>query len=245
MTESRFSERLEELMAGYVLGNLSPEEAEELRQLLTSHPELNTEVYRLQEVLELMPYALPEVALPSHLRSAILEAVNHPVQQQPTPKRFSLPWSRMVASFAALLVIILGLDNYRLRQQVSFVQAQAAKQKDVIAMLQNPTTHLVALKGMDSAAAASGSVVMTPGEPKAILILQNLPILPKGQFYQLWSVVKGKEIPSGQFNVSNQNTVLIKFSIPASSKLKALVVTVEESPEPKSPSGPMVMTSTL
>ncbi|MBV9389610.1 MAG: anti-sigma factor [Chroococcidiopsidaceae cyanobacterium CP_BM_ER_R8_30] len=244
MTESLFSERLEELMAGYVLGNLSPEEAEELRQLLTAHPELNTEVYRLQEVLELMPYALPEVELPSHLRSAILEVVHGPIPQA-IPKRFALPWSKIAVSFATLLVLILGLDNYRLRQQMSFIQAQAAKQKDVIAMLENPTTHLVSLKGMDSAAAASGSVVMTPGEPKAILILQNLPVLPKGQFYQLWSVVDGKKLPSGQFNASARNTVLVKLSIPDSSKLKALVVTVEESPEPKSPSGPMVMTSTL
>ncbi|MBV8887305.1 MAG: anti-sigma factor [Chroococcidiopsidaceae cyanobacterium CP_BM_RX_35] len=245
MTGSLFSERLEELMAGYVLSNLSPEEAEELRQILAAHPELNTEVYHLQEVLELLPYALPEVALPSHLRSALLEAVNAPVKQQPTPKRISWFWSKTAISFAALLVLVLGLDNYRLRQQVNFVQAQAAKQKDVIAMLQNPTTHLVSLKGMDSAAAASGSVVMTPGEPKAILILQNLPILPKGHFYQLWSVVDGKKIPSGQFNASARSTVLVKFPIPASSKLKALVVTVEESPEPKSPSGPMVMTSKI
>jgi len=47
-------ERLEELIAGYVLGNLSPEEAEELRRLVAEHP---AEVHRLQEVLELMPYA--------------------------------------------------------------------------------------------------------------------------------------------------------------------------------------------
>lgn len=83
MTGPLLPERLEELMAGYVLGNLTPEEAEEFRQLLTEHPELAEEVHRLQEVLEVLPYALPEVAPPLHLRSAILESAS--VDSIPTP----------------------------------------------------------------------------------------------------------------------------------------------------------------
>ncbi len=259
MTGPELPERLEELIAGYVLGNLSSEEAEELRQVLTERPELSTEVHRLQEVLELMPYALPEVAPPQHLREAILAQVAPPqhlrtgiltaadveVKRSPTPKRFPLVWSQIAGSIAALLVLALGLDNYQLRQQLSNMQAQVARQKDVIAMLQNPNTHLVSLKGMDMASAASGSVVMTPGEPKAVLILQNLPVLPKGQAYQLWVVVSGEKIPSGQFNPSSQGTVFVKMSTPPSAKVTALVVTVEVSPAPRSPDGPMVMTSSL
>ncbi len=236
--------RLEELIAGYVLGDLSTEEAEELRYLLAEHPELSTEVNRLQEVLELMPYALPEIAPPPHLRSAIFEATDVAIKHQPTTKRFPSAWSKIAVSFAALLVLV-GLDNYRLQQQLDVMQAQAAKQKDVIRMLQNPHTHLVSLKGMDSASAASGSMVMTPGEPKAVLILQNLPVLPKGQLYQLWSVADGKKLPAGQFNASDRGTVLVKLSIPASFKMTALVVTVEKSLAPQKPDGPMVMTSTL
>ncbi len=240
-----FSERSEELIAGYVLGNLTSEEAEELKQLLAAHPEINTQIERLQGILELMPYALPEVEPPLHLRTAILQTVDAAIQQQRTPKRLSLAWSKVTIGVATLLVLALGLDNFRLRQQVNFMQAQTTKQKDVIAMLQNPNTHLVALKGMDSASAASGSIVMTPGEPKAVLVLQNMPTLPKGQFYQLWSVIDGKKLPSGQFDVGERGKVLVKLSIPASSKLTALVVTVEESTAPKSPDGPMVLTSNL
>ena len=244
MSRPLLPERLEELIAGYVLGNLSPEEAEELKQLLTEHPELSTEVHRLQEVLELMPYALPEVAPPHHLRSAILEATDS-IKGVSTSVRSRLPWSKIAGSIAALLVLALGLDNYRIRQHLSTMQAQVARQKDVIAMLQNPNTHLVSLKGMDMASAASGSIVMTPGEPKVVVILQKLPVLPKGQFYQLWSVVNGEKIPSGQFNAGSQGTVFVKLATPPSSEVTALVVTVEVSPAPKSPSGPMVMTSTL
>lgn len=242
MTESLLPERLEELIAGYVLGNLSSEEAEELRQLITEHPQLSTEIHLLQEVLELMPYALPEVDPPQHLRSTILAAADVPIKRDSTPKR-SFPW-RQIAGIAALLVLTIGVDNYRIRQQLSTVQAEVVRQKDVIAMLQNPQTHLVSLKGMDMASAASGSIVMTPGE-QIVLILQKLPTLPQGQFYQLWAVVNGKKIPSGQFNASSQGTVFTKLSTPPSSEVTALVVTVEVSAAPKSPSGPMVMTSSL
>lgn len=257
MTGPLLPERLEELMAGYVLGNLTPEEAEEFRQLLTEHPELAEEVHRLQEVLEVLPYALPEVAPPLHLRSAILESAS--VDSIPTPsleasgnpkpvpwrrlKGSPLVWSRVMAGAAALLALAFGLDNYRLRQEVTTTQAQVARQKDVIAMLQQPNTYLVSLKGKDKTAAASGSLVMRPGEPQAVLILRNLPVLPKGQLYQLWSVVNDEKIPLEQFNTSNHGTAFVKLSIPSKSTGNPLVVTVEASGIARSPGGPMVMSS--
>ena len=259
MTEPLLPERLEELIAGYVLSNLSSQEAEELKQLMKEQPELAQEVARLQEVLEFIPLALPDVAPPQHLRSAILEIAsdnkigskNPETSGQPNPlpiteiKRSRQRWSWIVGSAAALLALALGLDNYRIRQQMTTLEAQVARQKDVIAMLQQPNTHLVSLKGMDQAAAASGSIVVTPGEPKAVLILQNLPVLPKGQFYQLWSIVNNEKIPWEAFNTGERGTVFIKLSLPTNSEVTALVVTVETVPAPRTPAGPMVMTGTL
>lgn len=245
MSQPELPEKLEELMAGYVLGNLSSEEAEELQRLLAKHPEQTQQLNSLQEVLELMPYALPEVTPPQHLRQSILESAHIEIQRESKRKQFSLPWREVVGSLAALLVLALGWDNYNLRQNLSAVETEVARQKDVIAMLQNPETHLVSLKGMDMASAASGRIVMTPGEPKSVLILQNLPVLSEGKSYQLWSIVNGEKIPSGQFNASSQGTVLVKLSTPPATEVQALVITIELSPAPHSPSGPMVMTSNL
>lgn len=249
MTEPLLPEKLEELMAGYALGNLSPEEAEELRQLVAEHPELNAEVHELQQVLELMPYALPEATPPPHQRENILKVVEAENSNTSLPqqniKKFPLRWSHTIASVAAVLALAVGLDNYRLRQNITSLQAQTARQKDVIAMLQDSNTHLVSLKGMDSASAATGNILMTPGEPKAVVVLQNLPVLPQGKFYYLWAVVDGKKIPAGQFNANEKGNVFVKLPIPANSGLTALVVTLEVSPAPKNPSGIMVMTSNI
>jgi anti-sigma-K factor RskA len=246
MTEPELHDRLEELMAGYALNNLSREEAEEVRQLLKQHPELTAKIDQLQEVLELMPYALPEVTTPPHLRETILQAANTKVNINPAQKQKHIfTWNRIAVAIASLLLLALALDDYHTKQQLHTLQAQVIRQKDVIAMLQNPNTHLVSLKGMDMASAASGSVVMTPGEPKVILVLQNLPILPKGQSYQLWSVVDGEKIPSGKFDPSSQGSVFVKLSLPPDTKVTALLVTIEKSPSPDTPTGPMVMTSSL
>jgi anti-sigma-K factor RskA len=125
------------------------------------------------------------------------------------------------------------------------MEAKVARQKDVIAMLQKPDTHVVPLKGMAQASAATGSMLMTPSESKAVLILQNLPILPKGQFYQLWTVKNDEKIPWGQFRTSKHGTVFVKLSRPSNFEVTALVITVEVSPTPTTPGGPMVMAGNL
>lgn len=254
MTGPLLPERLEELMAGYVLGNLSSEEAEELNQLLTEHPELATEVQQLQEVLEALPYALPEVEPPPQLREAILNTTatdNSAALGTLKPKRrrrlstSPLFWSRVIGSAAVLLVVALGLDNYQIRLKFTTMQAKVARQKDVIAMLQKPDTHVVPLKGMAQASAATGSMLMTPSESQAVLILQNLPVLPEGQFYQLWSVKNDEKIPWGQFRTSKHGTVFVKLSRPSNLDVTALAITVEVTPEPTTPAGPMVMAGNL
>jgi anti-sigma-K factor RskA len=258
MTGPLLPEQIEELMAGYVLGNLTSEEAEEFKQLLTEHPELETELRHLQEVLEVMPYALPEQAPPPHLRQSILNTVTStpkPVSRRPgwgianlalwERLRNSPKLVRVLSSTAALLLLVLGLDNYRIRLQVTTMQTKVARQKDVIAMLQKPDTHVVPLKGMAQASAATGSMLMASSESQAVLILKNLPVLPRGQSYQLWSVAQEEKVPWGQFRTSKQGTVFVKLPRPSNFEVSALLITVEVSPSPTTPAGPMVMAGNL
>ncbi|MEW6491090.1 MAG: anti-sigma factor [Cyanobacteriota bacterium] len=285
MTGPLLPERIEELMAGFVLGNLSSEEAEEFTQLLTEHPELEIEVQRLQEILEVMPYALPEVAPPPNLRQSILDTAlaesqadaltaPEPLSASKKPNRAlwrrlkgsPRQWTGIICGAASLLVLALALENYQIRLQVSkmqakvarlasdnyqisrqveTMQAKVARREDVISMLQQPDVDVVPLKGMEQASAASGSMLTTPGESNAILVLKNLPVLPEGQFYQLWSVVKEEKILWGGFTINDHGTVFVKLPRPSNPDVTALVMTVEESPTPETPAGPMVMAGNL
>jgi anti-sigma-K factor RskA len=240
MTEPLNPEHLEELMTGYVLGDLNPEEALEFQRLLAENPQLATEVSSLQEALEVLPYALPEVTPPPHLRTAILEAANSSLTPTSTPKRFSLPWSKIAAGAAALLALALGLDNYNLRQQLKTVQAQ----NEVIEVLQQRNTRLFTLTGTENANTASGSIAINTNEQKAVIVFQNLPASPVGQIYRLWAIVDDKKIACANFDASQQGTVLAEFTIPAaacSSTKSTLAVTLEPSTLPPQPVGPAVM----
>jgi hypothetical protein len=86
---------------------------------------------------------------------------------------------------------------------------------------------------------------MTPGESQSVLILQKLPILPKNKYYQLWSIVNGQKIPSGQFNPSENGTVLVKLSTPSALEVTGLLITLEDSSLKQDVPGLMVMTSNL
>jgi anti-sigma-K factor RskA len=268
-------EYLEDLLAGYVLGNLSPEEAEDLQRILLDRPDLIAEAQILQEVLAVLPYALPVMEPSPQLRQNILDALtvnnsldhsldkalDHDLSQSISNQSnnqsnlrtrinrpvwgISIPWRKVIGGLAALVAVAIAIDNYRLRQQLITMQRQINSQRDLLAMLQQPNTRLVSLKGMDQAVTASGNIVMTPGESQAVLILQNLTPLPDGQAYQLWSIVNNQKIPWEQFRVDQKGTVFVKLSLPENQAVTRLAITVELSPPPLEPTGPMVMTSDL
>ncbi|MCC5899625.1 MAG: hypothetical protein EA395_12635 [Phormidium sp. GEM2.Bin31] len=127
-------EQLQELAAGYVLGDLSSEERQLFQQQLQRHPELAEDVRQLQDVLGVIPYGLPEMPSPQGLREAILAATDPEVLPdshsnrgaviplQSRQRRFR--WQRWASGVAAVVAVALLLDNLRLRQTLNYTQAQ-------------------------------------------------------------------------------------------------------------------------
>ncbi len=230
-------EYLEELAAGYVVGDLDPDEVEELRRLLIDNPELIAQVNLLEEVLEQLLYGLNEVEPPPHLGSAILEAAV-PANRITRSRQPSLPWGKFAGSVAALLILVVGIANYRLQQELSIATV-------VPTMLQHSETRLFSLKGTNLADAASGNIVMDLERQRIALVIRHLPTPPAGRVYRLWAVVDGDKLPCGQLSASTQGIVLDKLSVPADlyDQVSGLIVTLELSPVTPEPVGPVVMKS--
>jgi cell division protein FtsB len=124
---------LESLLAGYVLGDLTPEEVAHVKQLLETDLAIKAEVERLQSTLALLPLSLPESTPPQQLQSRILQeartdltlsldtTLSHPGSMR------CRQWSIVVGSIAALAIAALGLQTWQLRYQLA--TAQADKQK--------------------------------------------------------------------------------------------------------------------
>jgi anti-sigma-K factor RskA len=240
MTGSSSPEHLEELITGYVLGDLNSEEVEEFERLLAENPQLATEVQSLQAVFNLLPYTLPDVEPPPNLRSAILEAVAPSKRDRAGRKVIRGQWSPILGSAAALLALVFGLDNYRLRQELKLQRAQ----QNVITVLQQPNTRLLSLVGTDKANTASGSIAIALDAQKAAIALQNLPPAPADRIYRLWAIVDERAIACAEFSASQQGTVLgeVSLHVPACSQTKStLAVSLEPSSLPPQPAGPIVM----
>jgi Anti-sigma-K factor rskA len=258
MTHSPNPENWQELMAGYALGDLSSEEAEALQTLLTENPELTSEVTQFQEVLALMPYALPDPEPPPRLREAILsqaESEKRPIgifgagQSGQSPRRNRIPWGSLGGAIAALALVAIGVDNYRLRQEtqknqmiIGRLQQEAAATAGLTAALQQPDAKLYALEGTGK---ASGSLVAVPGKRQMTLVAKGLPELSAGKVYRLWAIAANATKPTycGEFNAKPISSWTVDESAVCGGAVTQMLVTSELASDPPIPKGDLVMKS--
>jgi anti-sigma-K factor RskA len=238
MTESLTPEAIEILAAGYAVGDLDHAEAEVFEQLLTENPALAVEVDQLRATLDQVVYSLNSVEPPPSLQSAILNSATATLQPSQA-KRFRIRWQTVMGGIAALLVLYLGVDNYRLRQDFRIAQ-------DTNTLLQQSQTQLFSLKAVNASETAAGSFVVNLGQRQGILALQNLVAPPAGKVYRLWAIADGEKIPCGTLKINPQGKVLDKFWMPADfydTGISGLFVTVESSETSRYPTGATVMQS--
>jgi anti-sigma-K factor RskA len=236
--ESLTPEAIELLAAGYAVGDLDRAEAEVFEQLLAENPALLAEVERLQTTLDRVIYGLNSVEPPPHLQSVILASATATLQpSQKKPSR--LPWRTVMGGIAALLILYLGVDNYRLRQDFSIAQ-------DLNTLLQQSQTQLISMKAVNASDTAAGSFVVNLGQRQGILSVQNLVAPPTGKVYRLWAIADGEKIPCGTLKINPQGKVLNKFWMPADfydTGISGLLVTLESSETSRYPTGATVMES--
>ena len=256
MTSSRFPENWEELTTDYVFGNLSAQDAKTVEHLLIADPELQNDILRLQEILALLPYSLPQPAPPPALRSAILAAAQTDAVSTDTVSvaRSTKSAARSIdrrrnrrfatsAVAATLLMTALAVDNYRLRQQL---QSHKLLQSQVQTLQQS--TQIYALKGTGEPAAARGSVFFNVDQQEALVAVQDLPDLPAEQIYRLWALTAaGQVFFVGQFDTTAGNPTIETLAIAQRPNLPVseLRITQELVSTPLTPKGQAVMTSAL
>lgn len=181
----------ENLIAGYVLGNLSPAEASLVTEMLAENPSLNQRVIEMQSTLDLA-YQPPEVTPPTQLRDRILaiaqtEAVSTSDTTDLAPTKSVTPWNKIWGAIAIAMIGILGLVNYRLWQSV-----RTANNQEQIRATEEQLTYL--LQDQEGERDSRGKLVVEPDQLKATLEVDNLPPLPPDRVYALWTVV-GQDVP--------------------------------------------------
>jgi anti-sigma-K factor RskA len=239
------------LIAGYVLGNLSPAEALLFEEMLRENPGVREQVTVMQEAFDLA-YAAPEVAPPVGLRDRILTAANAqqiaPVTAESSSQsKTATPRSRLakiLGAIALLTIACLSIANYQLWRSVQTAE---------VAKVTNQKTYLLQGKDLPTTQA---KLIVNPDQLQGTLIAQNLPPLPPEKVYALWTVVdknaphttdqKGA-ILTAVFQVDKAGNFTQEIAVPQphlkSTTIKKIALTVEDIAAPQNHTGSILIST--
>lgn len=230
-------EKIKELLASYVLGDLTSEEMEQVQKLLRQQPMLQKEIDSLQQTLALFPLGLPEVQLPPDLGARILEQAKTEIERHKQPSLFKSrerKWLTIAGTIAGGIIVSLGLVNYHLQQRVTALHKQLLLHQDAIAFLGQGNINLVSLKGTELNPDAEGRLIAIPESQTIFVTIQNVTPLPKNKIYRLWGIVNNKKVFCGEFLPDKQGNIFIKFPLDDDmANSSGVIITIE--PEQKIP----------
>jgi hypothetical protein len=260
------SEFSPELLAGYVLGDLTAAEMAIVEAYLAAHPDQQAEVAKLMLPLDLLSLTLPADNPPASLRSQILqqaaaETVVTTKSVERSETKISHSWISLrsttlrgcARAFAAgvglLLLAGLGWNNYQLSHELATTKqdlkiAQIAKNTPkpqdnlaLVSLLQQPNNRFLTLKNMEGKTGMGmGSLVMIPNKSSAVLALQQIKPLPPGQVYRMWAIMGDEEMNCADFLPDANGKVLKQISLKHWEKAKKIMITIEQQ-EAKEPEG--------
>lgn len=246
-------ERIQFLIAGYVHGDLNPDEAQELAYLIAKIPSLSDDIDSLQSISE-MVQGITDVAPPPELRARILTSGLQPIIPQappaPTPiSRKRRSWRSFGSAIAAIFIVALGINNYRLWRSLEAERAMPE---------QTPPADLLrySLTSPDTIGLASVSITVDPNTLEAQLTARNLPVLSSQQVYAVWTLpqdhvpattdAKGA-ILTGVFQVDARGNGSATLTVPAlyrrPTTIAKLAVTMEDATRPQRHEGSVFLIS--
>ncbi|MBD2654077.1 anti-sigma factor [Synechocystis sp. FACHB-383] len=250
---------VQELLAGYVLEDLTPAEQAQVEEMLSQNPALVQEVEQLRATLNLLPLGLSSADVPPPLLLSP-SPVNQfsPSVIKSTPK---FPWGK-IALGGLLATAIAGLSwqNYRLHQQLATIEQtnqtlqqvldsqgdqqqtqQLSTYRQVVNFLQEPNQNFLTLRATQATSQATGSLIVGAESASALLVLKDVPPTTDGKFYQLWAVIDGKKVPCRSFLPNAQGEVLLEIPFEKWFSASEVMVTEEKKGSLRQPRGEMVI----
>lgn len=209
MGQSIPPDELDLLMAGYVLHDLSEEEALQLAEVLRQG-EGQAAIQEMQALLE-AAYFSAERTPPPYLRQRLMDAAQAAIAPSPLstsrlpnqlPSEHPLPrWVSVAGALAAAVIVALSVSNYLLwrshrvlaRESLRLQQAQ----QEALTLVLQPTE-------LSNGQSATVQVNIDPSNLRGTLSIENLPPLAPGQVYVLWTVLD----PNAPFTTDDKNAIL-------------------------------------
>ena len=216
------------ILEAYVLGSLSDAEKSEVEKYASEFPEIKEELFLIEQSLEnfaSLTSKNPSASLKNKISSAIFEgkAKETPViplnifQKTKNYPQWLVAASvtlLIATSFSAILFYnMLSDSNERFakaEEQKNFFNDSIKKQDSIIksaqkelAIIRNPSSKMIMLKGMDKAPDAKVMVVWNKNSKEVYLSIQSIPVPKPGMQYQFWAIVNGKPMDAGMISLTD------------------------------------------
>lgn len=232
-------DRFDVLLAGHALGDLDEAEREQLALLLRERPQLAQRLNEFRTSLELLPLALPQTAVPpQRLRQRLLD---RPAGAPPARLgRPPIPMGRVWPALVGLALLGLGYELQQTRQQLAQIQGRLRASAPVA-----QAARRMVLEAVDPAVPASGEVMVTGNPTHNVLMLNDLPPPPPHHVYRLWANVDGQKVGCVAFVPTAQGHVAMLIPTMPTSVAQSVNVTVENDQVGASPTGRLVLSSSI
>lgn len=196
-------ERFEELKEAYALNAVSEEERREVERYLAENPSEQAEVEELSSISGLLALAPPEQEPPAHLRERLMDQVRAEASEAEaggaasTGRESREGWARRLfgargaaAAVAAAAILGLAVWNVSLQSEVRELRDSQGMQMSTYE-----------LQGHGEAETVEGELVRI-GDQGAMLVATDLPELPEGKTYEMWTIDEGQPESCGVFEAS-------------------------------------------
>ncbi len=166
----------------------------------------------------------------------------------------AFPW-RALAAAAAVALLVVGVDDARLRRQREELRSQSAALEGKLRtaetalaervlrarVLESDDVQMLLLGGQGPQPDARARVFWSERARRGIIVASNLASLPPDRQYELWVFQKGKPVPAGVFDPDPSGRALFESTEFPPAGAEAFAVTVEPRGGVPAPTGPIVL----
>jgi anti-sigma-K factor RskA len=255
-----------ELAAGYALGALEMEDRVRFEALLAAgDAEARAALRDFESTVAGLAAETAEAA-PPDVKAALLARIDAEGRSRgtltqilsaarPAPPRRSL-WTvvavgAMAAAIAAIAVGLAVSTVYdrrisQLAREQALLKEELTRQEELVTILQDPATRVVALSGLPPAPEAKARMLWhaTAG---GLLVAQGLPPAPAGKAYELWAIAgTGAPVPAGVFAVDARGVGSLRVApLRSGGPPDTFAVTLEPAGGVAAPTGSMYLVGKL
>ena len=216
-----------DLLERYAIGNVSDAERNRVVELKAKHPEIASELEKIELALERM--ALDHAIAPPVLLKA--DILNIPKSAQHNLRTPIKKWLGFAASLLTMGLIVYGVMNTRLSERKNEISRLESKYKELeenctsissqYAFLNDAKSLPITLSAADS----DNRVVVywNEDQEKSLMRIVDLPQLENSETYQLWADVNGKMLDLGIFDSESEELIAMGFY----DKATSLNITIE------------------